>query len=195
MSRAPVHQPKSNYSWKACLPHALKSFLVSWVKKKKKVLKESRETGVKGFTRCEWTWLQVCAPHSTLRLGAPWQWQPAGVKPDWAAQSLALRRRPWVNPRSGLPESRDTGSVQSSSKMAFLGWTSGKQACLFSFFLLAFLWYFSPNISFVAENYIPNGVILSAVLYTVLLFKELARILTALQAGNLVGTLLSCLLI
>lgn len=66
---------------------------------------------------------------------------------------------------------------------------------MFSFFLLAFLWYFSPNISFVAENYIPNGVILSAVLYTVLLFKELARILTALQAGNLVGTLLSCLLI
>lgn len=64
------------------------------------------------------------------------------------------------------------------------------------FFLLAFLWvFFPPNISFVAEDYIPSGVILSAVLHTVLLFKELAWILTALQAGNLVGTLLSCLLI
>jgi len=55
--------------------------------------------------------------------------------------------------------------------------------------------FFPPNISFVAEDYIPNGVILSAVHYTVLLFKEAAWILTALQAGNLAGPLLSRLLI
>lgn len=55
--------------------------------------------------------------------------------------------------------------------------------------------FFSPNISFVAQDYIPKGIILSAAWYTVLLFKELARILTALQAGNLGGALLSCLLI
>lgn len=61
--------------------------------------------------------------------------------------------------------------------------------------MLFFFFFFFPNISSVAEDYIPNGIILSAVLYTVLLFKELVRILTALQAGNLVGTLLSCLLI
>lgn len=54
--------------------------------------------------------------------------------------------------------------------------------------------FFPPNVSFVAD-YIPNGVILSAALYAALLFKELARILTALQAGNLGGPLLSCLLI
>lgn len=66
----------------------------------------------------------------------------------------------------------------------------------FLFFPFGFLVvFFSPTISFVAEDYIPNGVFLSAVLYTVLLFKELAWILTTLQAGNLVGTLLSCLLI
>lgn len=67
------------------------------------------------------------------------------------------------------------------------------QAALCLFYLFLFL--FPPNISFVAEDYIPTGVILSAVLYTVLLFKELAQILTALQAGNLVGTVLSRLLI
>lgn len=55
--------------------------------------------------------------------------------------------------------------------------------------------FFSPNISFVAEDYIPNGVFLSAVLYTALLFKELAWILTTLQAGNLVGAVFCCLLI
>lgn len=64
------------------------------------------------------------------------------------------------------------------------------------FFPFSFpVFFFPPNISFVAEDYIPNGIILSAALYTVLLFKELARILTALQAGNLGGALLSCLLI
>lgn len=77
---------------------------------------------------------------------------------------------------------------------------SSRLVCCWFFWFLFFPFgllvvFFSPNISFVAEDYIPNGVFLSAVLYTVLLFKELAWILTTLQAGNLVGTLLSCLLI
>lgn len=42
MSRAPVQQPKSNYSWKARLPHALKFLLVYLVKKKKKEKEKER---------------------------------------------------------------------------------------------------------------------------------------------------------
>lgn len=110
-------------------------------------------------------------------------------------------------PCLALPKSRDTGSMQSSSKIAFLTvitvnfsqpglFVGGFLGFLFFFFPFGFLVvFFSPNISFVAEDYIPNGVFLSAVSYTVLLFKELAWIVTTLQAGNLVGTLLSCLLI
>lgn len=78
---------------------------------------------------------------------------------------------------------------------------STRLVCRWFYFLVLFLpfgvlvVFFSPNISFVAEDYIPNGVFLSAVLYTALLFKELAWILTTLQAGNLVGALFCCLLI
>lgn len=128
---------------------------------------------------------------------------PAAVTAGWAGRSWSLSLWRWLrfSPLSGLPKSRDTGSMQSSSKTAFVRMSFCQASTHFYFFfLLAFLvffFFFSPckclNCS--RSSYIPNTVILSAALHTALLFKELPWILTALQAGNPVGPLLSCLLI
>lgn len=161
---------------------------------------ESRETRIKGSACCEWPWMQVGAPGGTLWLcaGCPQQRQPAGLA---AAGACPCGGGRGSVPSLAFPRAETQAACRALQKLHLLEWVSVKQARIFIFFFfwlsLFFFFFFPPckclNCS--RSSYIPNTVILSAALHTALLFKELPWILTALQAGNPVGPLLSCLLI